>query len=61
MSAVRLVYRFADGDSLSVSVDASDGYPDGLAEARANALALFRDALGVSVETLGEGEDDGTA
>ena len=59
MSAVRIVYRFADGDQLSVSVDASDGYPDGLAEARANARALWADVLGLTVEALSEGEDDG--
>lgn len=59
MSAVQVTYQFADGDSLTIAVEASDGYPDGLAEAAATALRLYREALGVSAETLAGDDDEG--
>lgn len=58
MSVVSVTYRFADGDCLNVEVEASNAYPDALDQAAATALRLYREALGVSIDTLAAGEDD---
>ena len=60
MSAVQVTYTFADGETLSIAVEADSSFADALDEARAVALRLYREALGATVETLtGEDDDDG--
>lgn len=60
MARVRVTHTWPDGDSLAVEVSVSESYPDAVAEARANAKALWSDVLGVTVDTLaadGEGDE----
>jgi len=59
VARVKIEHTWPDGDRLSVEVSVSESFPDAVAEARANAKALWGEALGLTVETLGEGEDDG--
>lgn len=47
-----------DGDVLQIQVSAGAGYPDQLAEAKATALALYYEALGVTLAA--EKADDDT-
>jgi hypothetical protein len=49
MAKVRIIQTWPDGDSLSVEVSVASSYPDAVAEARANARALWADALGITL------------
>ena len=57
MARVRIAHTWPDGDALTVEVSVSESYPDAVAEARANAKALWVDVLGATVETLSEDDD----
>ena len=57
MANAGIVYTFSDGDELRCWVEVDASYPDAIDEARKQALTLYRDALGVSVEGLA-GEDE---
>ena len=57
MARVRVTYSFADGDTLAVEVTVSESYPDAVDQARTEARALWCDVLGVTVDTLSEGDD----
>jgi len=41
--------RWPDGDVLQVQVEAESSFPDAIAEARAAALATYREALGLTL------------
>lgn len=58
VARVRVTHTWPDGDALAVEVSVSESYPDAVAEARANAKALWSEVLGVTVDTLAAGEDD---
>jgi hypothetical protein len=52
MAEVMIVYKFADGDTIQTSVKVEASYPDALDQAKATAVATFKDVLGSSVDTL---------
>jgi hypothetical protein len=58
MARIKITHEWPDGDRLTVEVSLSESYPDAVAEARANAKALWLDILGVTVETLAGDDDD---
>lgn len=49
MAYVEITRRWPDGDVLCIHVKAGASYPDELSEARATAIAAYREALGISV------------
>lgn len=54
MARARIVYTWDDGDSLRCEVEADTSYPDALNQAKAECVAMFATALGVSVATLAD-------
>lgn len=51
----RIRYEWADGESLEVVVRVDSSYPDSVHEARAQALALFREGWDAALPAV-EGE-----
>lgn len=49
MASIIIQRSWPDGDELTVSVDVDDSFPDVVAEARKNAVDLYRDALGLTL------------
>lgn len=45
MSRARLVYRWATGEEFEVTIAVDENYPDAVAEAKAQAVAAFRDGM----------------
>ena len=57
MARVRISWDFADGDTLSVTVSAGEGYPDQLDQACGAALRLFSESLaGIAAVDVDEEE-----
>lgn len=49
MARVRLTYRWQTGDEIEVEVNVRSSFPDAVAEAKAQALALFREGYAVAM------------
>lgn len=45
MAKASVIYRWADGDSVCLEVEADTSYPDALAEVKATVLAMYRDVM----------------
>lgn len=50
MAAVTIRHTWDDGSSDEIRVEAGDGYPDGLGEARVQAVRMFAEIVGLQAE-----------
>lgn len=57
MAEVTIGRQWSDGDSLLITVEADDGFPDSLDETRAVALKLYAEALGITITTEADDRD----
>lgn len=57
MAEVTIGRQWSDGDSLLITVEADDTYPDALDETRAVALKLYAEALGITITTEADDRD----
>ena len=58
MATARIQFRWPDGDELVCEIEVSESYPDAVAEAKSQALAMYATALGVTL-TTSEDKDQG--
>ena len=51
MAAVTITHAYADDETVSITVEVDESYPDALAEARATAVRAYHQATGVEFDT----------
>jgi hypothetical protein len=56
MAVAKITYQWADGDTMVCEVRVAESYPDAVAEAKAQAVAMLRDGQGVM--RVASDEDD---
>lgn len=49
MAEATIAFRWSQGDELTCVIEVEANYPDAVNEAKAQALAMFREAFGVAV------------
>lgn len=59
MATAKITHTWPNGESLVCEVRVTESYPDAIAEAKAQALAMFRDALGVEAAAADAGSEEG--
>lgn len=57
MATARIRFQWPDGDELVCEVRVSESYPDAVAEAKAQALAMYASALGVTLAASTDNKD----
>lgn len=54
MATVMIQRAWPDGETLTISVDVDESFPDVVAEAKRSAVAAYREALGITLAPEGD-------